>query len=686
MERIILWLQKQNRLIYHVLLLVVSSFIILQFLPREAQFKYEFEKGKPWMHEDLIAPFDFPILKSKQELESEVQQLQLNKEYFFVQDSTIAIAQTTFFQERMESVLRKDSTQNGLDMQSLQSATVYLEELFSQGIIEIPSVLENRKDKTIYIKLGNSSRQVILEEFKTINEISESIRSRIFVQDSMLNQELIRNMVYSLKTNVVVDEETIEKNLQAKIELILPNKGAVLKSETIIFQGNIVDDEKLAKLNSLKTLYEGSFWSRANVVLVAVGQWILIFCMFLLLYAVFYKFYPTLLNTNRHISLLLVHTLFIFILSVLIFRLDSDWVYASPFYLLPVVFMSFFDNRISIIASTAGVLLIGFLIPNAFEFIFIQVLMILLTSITYHGFLKRGEFFISILKILGLYILLYICYSLIQEGSFGDIDYSRLILFGVSCLLSLFAIPLLYIYERIFRLISETTLLELSDTNNKLLRQLSEKAPGTFQHTLQVANLAEKGVAAIGGNSLLVRTGALYHDIGKMLRPQYFVENQITGVNPHDELSFKESAKIIISHVIEGIEMARKHRLPEVIIDFIRTHHGTSRVEYFYRLFLKNYPENEDDVKEFTYPGPMPFSKETAVLMMADSIEAASRSLQDKNQESLNMLINNIIDSQLNSQQFDNSNITLRDIKTIKKIFLDTLLNVYHLRIEYPEK
>jgi cyclic-di-AMP phosphodiesterase PgpH len=273
----------------------------------------------------------------------------------------------------------------------------------------------------------------------------------------------------------------------------------------------------------------------------------------------------------------------------------------------------------------------------------------------------------------------------IKEGTLDGINHIYFGLFAVSALLTLFSYPIIYIFEKIFGLITDVTLMELSNTNNKLLRELALKAPGTFQHSMQMANLAEDAVFEIGGNPLLVRTGAMYHDIGKINDPLFFVENQSTGVNPHDELTYEESAGIIIDHVISGVEKAKKHKLPEQIIDFIRTHHGTRKTGYFYAMAKKDNPEEEIDDKVFTYHGPEPFSKETSVLMMADTVEAASRSLKNPDEEAINKLVENVIGNQLASHQFDNADVTLRDIQKIKKIFKKKLKNIYHLRIEYPE-
>jgi cyclic-di-AMP phosphodiesterase PgpH len=274
--------------------------------------------------------------------------------------------------------------------------------------------------------------------------------------------------------------------------------------------------------------------------------------------------------------------------------------------------------------------------------------------------------------------------SLAHSGTYQGIEWINFAYFGGAAMLTLFAYPLIFMFERIFALPTDFSLLELADTNNKLLRELNLNAPGTFQHSLQVANLAEEAVIQIGGNSLLTRTGALYHDIGKMNNPMFFTENQITGFNPHDDIPREESARIIINHVIEGIEMARKKNIPEYIIDFIRTHHGTTTARYFFSMHKKENPDEDIDIKAFTYPGPRPFSKETAVVMMADSVEAASRSMRKPDEKNINELVDKIIDTQIRENQFDNANITFKDISTIKKIFKRRLMNIFHVRIAYP--
>lgn len=686
MEKIFLWVQGQNRKLMQIIMLILASLAIAQFISRELQF-YEFEKGKPWIHDDLIAPFTFSILKTNTELEEEIKGLEDSRDYFFGIDDTLASFSLVQYELDMNLAITKLDSVSRIDIKPnlLSAGKNILNKVYKKGIIESPEELLRREDKTIFLKEGLSNSQMRFSEFFTIGEAANFVTQELIVVDSLERSILGPVLKLSLKPNIYLDRNLTDKSLETKLALVLPYKGQVQEGETVIFKGNIVDDLKLSKLNSLKLAYEGSFWKRANFVIIFMGRTLLMLGIFSLLYLFISSYYPELLLNNKNLALILVHLVFVAALTGLIKELNPEWYFASPILLLPIVFMSFFDNKLAIVLSLIGVLIIGFLVPNGFEFMVVQGVMVLAVSVTYQGFLRRGQFFVTIGKLLGVYIFTYLIYTIIQEGSFEEIQYEMLLLFLISCFIGLFAIPILYIYEKLFALLSDTTLLELSDTNNKLLRQLSEKAPGTFQHTLQVANLAEKGTHAIGGKTLLVRTGALYHDIGKLLNPQYFVENQTTGVNPHDELSFKESAEIIIGHVIRGVELARRSKLPDEIIDFIRTHHGTTRVEYFYRLYLKNFPSDEGVVKEFTYPGPKPFSKESAVLMMADSIEAASRSLKEKTSESIKELIDSIISSQISLGQFDNAGLTFKDITTLKTVFLKAQLNVYHLRIEYPD-
>jgi putative nucleotidyltransferase with HDIG domain len=330
-------------------------------------------------------------------------------------------------------------------------------------------------------------------------------------------------------------------------------------------------------------------------------------------------------------------------------------------------------------------LLAGFWVPNSYQFVLMNFLAGLVGLFSMRSYYKRGILFYTATFVFATYALVYILLSIMQEGDLSQVNWINILWLGGNGLLILTIYPLVFLFERIFGFLSDATLFELSDTNQPLLRKLAEKAPGTFQHSMQVANLAEEAILSVGGNSLLLRAGALYHDIGKMEAPEYFIENQHGGVNPHDELDFKSSARLIIDHVTQGVEIAGKYKLPGQIIDFIRSHHGTSTVQYFYRSFLNTHPGEEVDINEFTYPGPKPHSKETSVLMMADSVEAASRTLKHYSPESIHELVENIVSHQTSEDQFSESDLTFGEITNIKEIFKNRLSNIYHSRVEYPE-
>tara|TARA_B100000945_G_scaffold307815_1_gene296711 strand:+ start:19 stop:1221 length:1203 start_codon:yes stop_codon:yes gene_type:complete len=389
-------------------------------------------------------------------------------------------------------------------------------------------------------------------------------------------------------------------------------------------------------------------------------------------------------DTNAIKFILLNILLFIALARFSLLFSNNQLIYIVPFCALPLIIRSFYDLRLALFVYTITIVLVGWLAPAPFHFVFIQLMAGILSVLTIENLYKRSDLFVSVSKIAIVYFITFMGISLITKGDIFGQDY---IIYGyllISAFLTLFSYQLVYVYEKLFSLISDISLLELTDTNHPILKEMAEKAPGTFQHSLQVSNLAEQAIMEIGGNVLLVRAGAMYHDIGKMDNPLFFIENQMAGINPHDELSADESAKVIISHVIKGIEKAKKFSLPEQIIDFIRTHHGNSMVQYFYRQYVTKFPEKMDQTEEFSYPGPKPFSKETAVLMMADSVEAATRSLPEKSTEKISTLVNNIIQNQMNNGQFDNAYITLKEIGLIKKIFIKKLQNIHHSRIEYP--
>jgi len=414
--------------------------------------------------------------------------------------------------------------------------------------------------------------------------------------------------------------------------------------------------------------------------IVLVGISLLVFALFM------FTFRHDIFSENKNIVLLLLLITLMVSSTTLVINHNVAYLNALPLCLVPIIVRTFFDTRLALFVHIITIIILGFIVPNSFEFLFMQLITGIIAIISVVNLSRRSQFFLAALFIFLSYSLIYVGMTLLQEGSFSDINSFTFTLFGVSSLLTLFAYPLIFLFEKIFGKVTDVSLIEYSDTNTRILRELAFKAPGTFQHSLVVSNIAEEAARAVGANALLARTGALYHDIGKMDMPLYFIENQSGGFNPHVELSNDESARIILGHVLHGVEKARKLNLPESLIDFIRTHHGTRLTRYFYDKHRRENPEEETNEADFRYKGPRPFSKETSILMMADSAEAASRSLKNPSEEQVEDLVEKVIRDQLDNNQFGNSDLTLKDISLIKKIIKKKLLSIYHIRIEYPSE
>lgn len=677
--------------IYKGFLFIVMIVLLVMIFPKEGKFKYEFQKSKPWMHEVLIAPFDFAILKSLEKLENERKVIRDNIKLYFDFDSNIST------EKRQELIVNfntkwNEKYANTPEFQSLKKINEQLclsifDSVMNVGIIELIPDIENKSgDFGIIVLKDQLAGEKELYELFTIQTAYNFINSILNLSQGVDKVLLLSVLENSLKQNIVFNNVITESEITNSLNNISLAHGMIQEGERIISKGELITSEKFQVLESLKIMYESRLGSSTKYFAILVGQIILITIIVVVLFAFLLFFIKDVFNENRKILLVLIQIILMVFITSLVVKYQIDYLYVVPICIIPIILRAFFDTRIALFVHIITIILIGFLVPNSFEFVYLQLIAGVVTIFSIVDLQRRSQFFITSLAIFITYILIYLGLTLIQEGSLADIKLLYFALFAGSALLSLFSYPLIFIFEKVFGLITDVTLMELSNTNTKLLRELSMKAPGTFQHSLQVSNMAEEAIYEIGGNNLLVRTGALYHDIGKMDNPLYFVENQTTGINPHEELTYEESARIIISHVIKGIEKAKKNKLPEQIIDFIRTHHGTRKAQYFYALEKKNAVEGEIiDESIFTYHGPIPFSKETSVLMIADSVEAASRSLKNHDEEEINDLVDKIIDSQLYAGQFANSDITIKEIEKIKKIFKKMLLNIYHIRIEYPE-
>jgi len=689
MKRFFSFIRHHYQNIYKAFLFILAGVLLLVFFPQTGMFKYEFFKGAPWLHEDLYAPFDFAIHKTSDELNEEKETMrQTIMPYFIFQDEVADFAKTRLqedFKQKWTLLDEKISGKERLRTRNLSVVEQVLDEVFYTGLLKPEVAMEGLTGTDAIILIRNNvAQESFFGSLLTLQTARGFIYERLDLHKNIETNFLAGLILEVIDYNVFYDDTKTQGELESLLTGISLTHGMIQTGEKIISRGEIVSNDKYKVLQSLKDSYEVKVGISGKRYLILIGQIILVMMTMgvLALFLIFFR--KDIYSDNKKIVLILLILIFMVLIASIVIKYNADFIYIIPICLVPIIIRAFFDTRLALYVSLITVIIIGFMVPNSFEFVFLQVITIIVAILSVVNLQRRSQFFLTAIWVFLTYSLIYIGLSLIQEGSIEGMQPIHFGLFAGSAVLTLFSYLLIYILERMFGFITDVTLIELSNTNNKLLRELSLKAPGTFQHSLQVANLAEEAIYAVGGSAMLVRAGALYHDIGKMDMPSYFIENQTTGINPHDELTFEESAKIIINHVIGGVERAKKHKLPEQLIDFIRTHHGTRRVEYFYIMKMRDEPNERVDEKEFTYPGPIPFSKETAVLMMADSVEAASRSLKEYDEEIIDNLVENIISKQLETHQFENSDITLREITRIKKILKIRLMTIYHIRIEYP--
>ena len=681
MKNILSKFRDSNEPNFRLFLFVLTLVFILFLFPRQTKFKYEFTKGKPWLHESIIAPFDFSILKSNNELTKE-------RKIVVSQHLPIYNYSETIFEIKVEDFANNFETKwvskHGKLASSQKNKLVnfgynYLKDIYSNGIIQLNNSSDFQDFSQVLLKSESLAQRRDIPDFYTVNSAANKIQQLSGTEYKFL----VPLLLAAVEQNILFDKLATDELLSSELSNISTTKGLVVSGQVIINKGELVDAQKYQVLLSLKQKYEGAVWEKSSYLLVLFGQFILVGISLLMLWLFLRQYRNRILENTTKISLILSLVVIMVLMSSIVLSLAVDWIYCIPFCILPVVLKAFFDNRVALFVHLITILIIGFIMPNGFEFVFLQLIAGIISILTVIKMYKRAQLFMSVIKVMGVYLLLYIALSITHDASFSGIQGVKLLQFTISGALTIFAYPIVFLFEKIFSLVSDVSLLELTDTNSPLIRRLSDEAPGTFQHSLQVANLAEMGALEVGANALLIRAGAIYHDIGKLKNPSYFIENQNSNFNPHDDIEFDKSASIIINHVFDGIEIAKENKLPDELIDFIRTHHGTTTVEYFYKQYITNFPDEELDRKDFTYPGPKPFSKETAILMMADSAEAAARSIKNPTAENIDNLVESVINKQLNEDQFSDADITLKEITKLKNLFKKKLVNIHHQRIEY---
>ncbi len=672
---------KKKSAIYKIFLFICTATLIVYLFPKGGIFKYEFAKGKPWQYENLYAPFDFAIAKTEEEIETEKKRITDNIIPYFEYDTIIANTAKESYDEAFVSNLKTLSQSSSRDQAKL-FGRILLNDIYRYGVLQEAYSYGNKRQ--IFLNKGNKAEAITFGQILTPDAVTKLINSRIDKSEYIKFKSGFVALFFDLvKPNVRLNDKLTESTLENELAKVLTTRGGVSRGSRIIAKGEVVEGDKLQILNSLKAEYESQVWSDKNFYWIVLGYCLLVSLALMMLLLFIRKYRKEIYANNAQVTFIFFNIIFMVLVTTLVVKYRSDYIYVVPLCILPLVLKAFFDSRLGLFTHVVTVLILGFVVPNSYEYTFLQIIAGIVTILTISESFKRANLFISVGQITLIYIIAYIAFHVIHEGSISNIDWTTVVLFVISGFATLIVHPLIYAYEKLFGLISDVSLLELSDTNSVLLKELSNKAPGTFHHSLNVANIAEAAANEIGANAMLVRVGALYHDIGKMVNPTYFTENQSASGNAHDVLSPKESAKIIINHVIRGVEIAKKYKLPDRVIDFIRTHHGTSSVYYFYS---KEKESNENaNIEDFKYPGPKPFSKETAILMMSDSVEAASKSLKNPTSSLIDTFVEKIVTKQMENDQFINANITFKEIQQIKKVFKRKLTNIYHLRIEYPE-
>ena len=672
--------KEKINLLTRIGLFVSLVVIIVLLFPKDNKFKYQYEIGKPWSYELITASFDFPIYKTDEQLEADRKELLSTYTPYFIYDEKVA-------DQQLGKWLSDWKNKN----QEEPKYTAYVErkfrDIYSKGVVTsgiYEQLLMNKRKNIAIVRDGRKTDLLSTDEIYTPKSAYEELilnkPDYITIQDLNsynLNLFLVDNLRYDSITSQNVKEDMV-KNLSL-------TSGMVQTGEKIIDRGEIVSPGAYSILNSMKieTQRRNSAFKESGYVI--IGELIIVIGLIMLLALYLYLFRLNLFENLNHLIFIALMILFIVSISSLVLKFTSLGIYIVPFTMLPIIIRVFFDSRTALFAHFITILIVSFMVDNPFTFIVLQIMAGMtavsgLKDLTARSQLTQTAFYIFI-----SYSVVYLATELVSEGAINRIYFLPIVYFAISSALLLLAYVLIYIFEKIFNLISAITLVELTNINSDLMIKFAENAPGTFQHSLQVSNLATEAAKKIGANGLLVRTGALYHDIGKMLNPEYFIENQVGGDNPLMEMSHEDAAQAIIKHVSDGVTLARKNGLPDQIIGFITTHHGRTKTRFFYNSFINDNPGVTPNDEKFTYPGPLPFSKETAILMMSDAVEARSRTLDEYTEMSISNMVDSMINSQIADGQLKDAPISFKDVETVKKVLADKIKNIYHSRITYPE-
>ena len=668
--------------VYVPVIFILATLLITYVFPRQGKFKYSFNEGRPWRYGLLTAPFDFPIFKSQQQLQQDQDSILVFYEPYYKIDT---VAETEAIAE-FDADSNLDPTLSKLERTYIGYIRSKLLDIYKKGIInsvEYEKIAATKK-KTLRLRDGKEAKTREIESFYTIKSAYEEVITKAppSLEVNKLKAADVNNY---LQENIIYDAVTSEKAKNEFVQQVSPTLGMVQAGERIIGEGEIVDHNVYNILSSLKKVTQDRTGTSGRSNWIILGEFLLVSILMgsFFMYLRFFRINEY--RNRKHVTFMVLLITFFIVLTAFNVSYNFFNVYIIPFTIVTILIRTFIDSRTALFGSLITILICTLMVSFAFEFMVLQMTIIMICIFNLKELTERSQLIRSSFIILGSYVFVYVALVLAQEGDITKISWEVLIYFLINFIFITFSYLLVYMVEKSFGFISGVSMVELANINKPILRQLSEEAPGTFQHSMQVSNLAAAAAVEIGANPSLVRTGALYHDIGKLENPAFFTENQSPGMNPHAGLPFEESARIIIDHVRLGVIKGQKAALPQQIIDFITTHHGTSTPKYFYNSWKNANPGKEIDSAAFSYPGPNPFSKETAILMMADTVEAASRSLPEYTEESIRKLVNKLIDSQMQEGLFQKAPITFREVDIIKELFVEKLQTIYHSRIVYPD-
>ena len=642
-----------------LLMLATAAIIPLLFPTEGSSPHYDYAEGGIWRHSDLVAPYDFAVSRPQAEVELERTAAKENLLLYYHYDNTAY----------NRSLERLNALAGSYPDSRLRQMRNTIDSIYRTGYIEMPADVPDFKRHELIILEGNVGSQHSVGDYVC----------PLDVRDSLLRQQV-------LVPSIAYDRNRTQLELDSRLSQLATTNGMVRQGELIVAKGELVTPEKAQIITSLEQAGDRRYQQHYNPLGRYVGQAAL--CLFALaaLFLFMRNTRHPILEDTRKVSFIMVLIVAVSAMTALVLYVNADWVLIVPLCVVPIMMRVFFDMRVALYVHVATVIILANMVPNPFEFIFYQLIAGMMTIVAVRNFEDRSKFFVVAGVIFLSYSLIYTFGVLSQESTLESITADRYLVFFLNALLSLLSYPLIYLFERLFGLTTNLTLMELSSTNTPALRELSRNAPGTFQHSMQVANISEDLMNEIGGNALLAKVGALYHDIGKLEAPLYFTENQTSEFNPHDELDNVESASMIISHVPAGIELAKRYHLPTVVQDFIRTHHGTTVTGYFYAKQRAEHPDEPISITDFQYNGPTPFSRETAVVMMVDSVEAACKSLKSHDKETIDRLVDNIIDDKIKQNQLQNCDLTFGEVTKVRNFLKEKMISIYHSRISYKLK